>query len=81
MFASGVPLTVVPLDVTATAGAARESRAKRLFAAHTPLTFQVQTLYELWDKETPILFDPVAVAAALRAIPAFRARGHAAARR
>jgi hypothetical protein len=24
----------------------------------------VQTLYELWDKETPILFDPVAVAAA-----------------
>ena len=28
------------------------------------LTFQVQNLYELWDKETPILFDPVAVALA-----------------
>src|SRR5262249_26722431 len=28
-----------------------------------PLTFQVQNLYELWDKTTPTLFDPVAVAA------------------
>jgi hypothetical protein len=36
----------------------------KLFSAHTPLTFQVQNLYELWDEETPILFDPVTVAAA-----------------
>src|SRR5205807_7304879 len=37
---------------------------EKLFSAHTPLTWQVQNLYELWDKETPILFDPVAVTAA-----------------
>lgn len=58
-----VPLTVVPLDATATVRLERESREK-LFTACTPLTFQVQSLYELWDKETPVLFDPVAVAAA-----------------
>jgi hypothetical protein len=28
------------------------------------MTWQVQNLYELWDRDTPILFDPVAVAAA-----------------
>jgi inosine-uridine nucleoside N-ribohydrolase len=63
VFGSGVPLTVVPLDATATVQLGKEQR-EHLFSAHTPLTFQVQALYELWDKETPILFDPVAVAAA-----------------
>ena len=30
----------------------------RLFAAGTPLTFQVQALYQLWDKPTPIAVRP-----------------------
>ncbi|MDB5313300.1 MAG: hypothetical protein JWO38_7502 [Gemmataceae bacterium] len=63
VFASGLPLTVIPLDATATVKLGKEAREK-LFAAHTPLTYQVQNLYELWDKDTPVLFDPVAVAAA-----------------
>src|SRR5262245_43758053 len=63
VFTSGVPLTVVPLDATATLKLGRQER-DRLFSAYTPLTLQLQTLYELWDKQTPILFDPAAVAAA-----------------
>jgi inosine-uridine nucleoside N-ribohydrolase len=63
VFASGVPLAVIPLDATATVRLERAAREK-LFAARTPLTYQVQNLYELWDRETPILFDPVAAAAA-----------------
>jgi len=62
VFASGLPLTVIPLDATATVKLEKAAREK-LFSAHTMLTWQVQNLYELWDKETPILFDPVAVAA------------------
>ena len=63
VFASGIPLAVVPLDATASVKLDKDRR-DQLFAAHTPLTFQVQNLYELWDKATPTLFDPVAVAAA-----------------
>jgi inosine-uridine nucleoside N-ribohydrolase len=62
VFASSLPLTVVPLDATATVKLEKAARDK-LFSAHTMLTWQVQNLYELWDKEPPILFDPVAVAA------------------
>jgi inosine-uridine nucleoside N-ribohydrolase len=61
VFVSGVPITLVPLDVTAKLELKKDQREK-IFAAHTPLTWQVQNLYELWDKETPILFDPLAVA-------------------
>jgi inosine-uridine nucleoside N-ribohydrolase len=57
---SGLPITFVPLDATATVKLDKQAR-DRLFSARTPLTYQVQNLYELWDKETPILFDPVAV--------------------
>jgi purine nucleosidase len=64
VFASGVPLVVVPLDATAKLALTAPKR-ERLFSACTPLTLQVQALYELWDKETPILFDPAAVAAVL----------------
>ncbi len=63
VFQSGLPLTVVPLDATATVKLDKDQR-DRLFSARTPLTYQVQNLYELWEKETPILFDPVALAAA-----------------
>src|SRR5262249_55786191 len=61
VFAAGLPLTVVPLDATATVSVDKQAR-ERLFAARTMLTYQVQNLYELWEKETPVLFDPVAVA-------------------
>jgi purine nucleosidase len=64
VFRSGLPLTVVPLDATATRQATKADR-DRLFGAYTPLTLQVQTLYELWDKETPVLFDPIAAIAVL----------------
>jgi inosine-uridine nucleoside N-ribohydrolase len=63
VFTSGVPLVVAPLDATATLKLEGPLR-RRLFAACTPLTFQVQALYQLWDKPTPTLFDPAAVALA-----------------
>lgn len=62
VFASGLPLTVIPLDATGTTKVEKAAREK-LWAARTMLTLQIQNLYELWDKETPVLFDPVAVAA------------------
>jgi hypothetical protein len=52
---------VAPLDATGTLKL-EEPLRRRLFAACTPLTFQVQALSQLWDKPTPVLFDPVAVA-------------------
>jgi inosine-uridine nucleoside N-ribohydrolase len=61
VFTSGVPLVVAPLDATATLKLEGPPR-RRLFAACTPLTFQVQALYQLWDKPTPTLYDPAAVA-------------------
>jgi inosine-uridine nucleoside N-ribohydrolase len=63
VFTSGIPLVVAPLDATATVNLTEPLR-RRLFAACTPLTFQLQALYQLWDKPTPTLFDPVAVALA-----------------
>lgn len=63
VFAAGLPLTVVPLDATATLRLEKPHR-DAVFGAHSMLTFQVQNLYELWGKETPVLFDPAAVWAA-----------------
>ena len=63
VFASGVPLTVAPLDATVSLKL-EEPLRRRLFAACTPLTFQVQAQYQLWDRPTPTLFDPAAVALA-----------------
>ncbi len=64
VFASGLPLTVVPLDATAVLELGEKQR-DAIFAAKTPLAWQLQNLYELWDKETPIFFDPAAVMAAV----------------
>jgi inosine-uridine nucleoside N-ribohydrolase len=61
IFTAGIPLTVAPLDATVSLKL-EEPLRRRLFAACTPLTFQVQALYQLWDKPTPTLFDPAAVA-------------------
>jgi purine nucleosidase len=63
VFTSGIPLVVAPLDATASLKLTEPLRRK-LFAACTPLTCQVQALYQLWNQPTPTLFDPAAVALA-----------------
>ena len=64
VFTSNIPLVVIPLDATSTVKLEKRDR-DRIFDAHTTVTWQVQNLYELWGQETPILFDPVAVMAAM----------------
>jgi inosine-uridine nucleoside N-ribohydrolase len=61
VMAAGIPLAVVPLDASANLKLDGPLR-RRLFAACTPLTFQVQALDQLWGRPAPTLFDPAAVA-------------------
>lgn len=64
VFASKVPLLIVPLDATGHVALTKDHQTK-IFAAHTPLTWQLQNLFELWNKpQLPVMFDPVAVTAA-----------------
>jgi inosine-uridine nucleoside N-ribohydrolase len=58
---AGVPLIVVPLDATA-ALTLSEANLKKVFAPGTALSLQVQTLYQLWDRESPPLADVLAAA-------------------
>jgi inosine-uridine nucleoside N-ribohydrolase len=61
VFASGIPLTVAPLDAT-TMLKLDEAMLQRIFGAYSPVTMQTQALWQLWDqKSAPIMFDPVAV--------------------
>jgi purine nucleosidase len=64
LFASGVPLFVMPLDSTQL----KLDEVKRafLFTRGAALTDQLAILYHLWAQETPTLFDPMAVAFALK---------------
>jgi purine nucleosidase len=63
VFASGVPLLVVPLDSTVDLKlGARQLKA--IFHHRSLLTDQLEALYQLWGKATPTLFDPAAVALA-----------------
>ncbi len=69
LLASGVPVELMPLDATEVAldAPARE----RLFAAHTPLTDWLATLYPLWARNnpgggTPVLYDVMPVARLLQ---------------
>src|SRR5262249_54970475 len=39
-----------------------------LFASRNMLTYQAQNLYELWNKETLVMFDPAAVVAAIEEV-------------
>jgi inosine-uridine nucleoside N-ribohydrolase len=64
LFASGVPLYVMPLDSTQL----KLDEVKRdfLFTRGTAVTDQLAILYHLWAQETPTLFDPMAVTFVLR---------------
>jgi purine nucleosidase len=64
VYESGVPLVIAPLDGSGTIRLERGLR-KKLFDRSTLLTLQLQALYQMWDQETPVLFDPAAVALAI----------------
>jgi inosine-uridine nucleoside N-ribohydrolase len=61
VFSSGVPILMVPLDVTAMLQLDEAAR-HRIFTRLTPLTNTLTLLYHLWNQPTPTLFDPMAVA-------------------
>ncbi len=58
---SDIHIVVVPVDA-AVKVKLEESHRQKLFAACTPLTLQLQALYQLWDKTTPTFYVPVALA-------------------
>jgi len=60
LFASEVPLFVMPLDATQL----KLDEVKRafLFSQGTPLTDTLTLLYHQWGQETPTLFDPMTIA-------------------
>ncbi len=64
LFASGVPLYVMPLDSTQL----KLDEVKRafLFTRGTAVTDQLAILHHLWAQETPTLFDPMAVSFAIK---------------
>ena len=63
LFASGVPLYVMPLDSTQL----KLDEVKRafLFRQGTPITDALTILYHQWGQQTPTLFDAMAVAYAI----------------
>jgi purine nucleosidase len=63
LFASGVPLYVMPLDSTQLK--LDEVKRELIFQQSTPLTDSLTLLYHLWGGQTPTLYDPVAMAFAL----------------
>jgi len=60
LFASGVPLFVMPLDATQL----KLDEVKRafLFSQGTRLTDALTLLYHQWGQQTPTLFDPMTIA-------------------
>jgi inosine-uridine nucleoside N-ribohydrolase len=61
VFTSGIPILMVPLDVTAILQL-DPARRDRVFTHLSPLTNALTLLYHLWGHPTPTLFDPMAVA-------------------
>jgi len=59
VFSSGVPLVVAPLDATVVR--LGEPMRARIFGAGNALGRELAELYRLWGKQTPVLFDPVAL--------------------
>ena len=68
VFSSGIPIIMAPLDVTAMLQLDAAGRS-RIFNQNTPVANALAAVYQLWNHETPTLFDPMAVA--LRSIPLF----------
>jgi purine nucleosidase len=64
VFESGIPILMAPLDVTAMLQLDAAMRS-RIFNQDTPVTNSLAALYHLWNRETPTLFDPMAVALAI----------------
>ncbi len=64
VFSSGITITMAPLDVTAMLKLDAAARS-RIFNQNTPVTNSLAALYHLWNRETPTLFDPMAVALVL----------------
>jgi purine nucleosidase len=64
LFASGVPLYVMPLDSTQLK--LEEVMRAFLFTRGTAVTDQLAILYHLWAQETPTLFDPMTIAFAVK---------------
>ena len=60
LFASGVPLFVMPLDSTQLK--LDEVKREFLFRQGTPITDALTILYHLWGQQTPTLFDPMTIA-------------------
>lgn len=60
LFASGVPIYMMPLDSTQLK--LDEDKRTFLFKQGTPLTNALSTLYYQWGQPTPTLFDAMAVA-------------------
>jgi purine nucleosidase len=60
LFASGVPLFVMPLDATQLK--LEEVKRAFLFSQGTPLTDALTLLYHQWGQQTPNLFDPMTIA-------------------
>ena len=60
LFASGIPLYVMPLDSTQLK--LDEVRRAFLFRQGTPLTDALSLLYWQWGQQTPTLYDPMAIA-------------------
>jgi inosine-uridine nucleoside N-ribohydrolase len=58
---SGVPLVIVPADAAKGLSLTADDR-KRLFAPATPLSWQIECLYQLWDKDDPPLNAVLAAA-------------------
>jgi inosine-uridine nucleoside N-ribohydrolase len=67
VFASGVPIYMMPLDSTMLR--LDPARLQTIFDQHTPLSDQLHALYGYWSagskQTTPTLFDPMAVAYAV----------------
>src|SRR5581483_1619919 len=63
LFASGVPLYVMPLDSTQLK--LDEVKREIIFRDSTPLTDALTLLYHQWGQQTPTLYDPVAVTYAI----------------
>lgn len=64
MFTPGVPLVVAPVDATMVR--LEEPLRARIFESGTALGRELKTLYTLWGKTTPVLFDPVALTLSFR---------------